>query len=96
MKSFALVLSSAAMLSSLPLSFARIGDGWGVNIHWTSGQPGEAAMLSSAYRMARMDFDWGRVESQCGVYDFSAYDGLLAEMQAVGVRNYWILDYSNP
>jgi polysaccharide biosynthesis protein PslG len=39
---------------------------------------------------------WGAIEKTCGTYDFSAYDTLLSEMQAAGVRPYWILDYSNP
>ena len=76
---------------------ARVGDSWGTNIHWTAEtQPGEAAMLARAFRLARMDFGWARIESKPGVYDFSAYDGLLAIMEAHGVRPYWILDYGNP
>ena len=76
---------------------ARLGDRWGTNIHWTSEtQPGEAAMLSRAFRIARMDLTWTTVESTCGVYNFSAYDVLLKQMEAHGVRPYWILDYANP
>ena len=39
---------------------------------------------------------WASIEQKCGSYDFTAYDTLLAEMKAVGVQPYWILDYSNP
>lgn len=71
---------------------------FGTNIHWTRGAANETAMLSKAFRIARMDFGWAGIEKAgaCGSYDFSAYDGLLAEMDAYGVRPYWILDYNNP
>lgn len=77
---------------------ARVGDAWGTNIHWTAppGGEAEAAMLAQAFRLARMDFSWGAIERQKGVYDFAAYDALLAVMRAHGVRPYWILDYGNP
>ena len=52
-------------------------------------------MLSRAYKMARMDLNWQSVEAPCGTFNFASYDGLLAEMEEVGVRPYWILDYSN-
>ena len=37
----------------------------------------------------------GLIESECGKYNFTLYDELLATMQRHGVRPYWILDYSN-
>jgi polysaccharide biosynthesis protein PslG len=75
---------------------SRLGDQWGTNIHWTAETvQGEAAMLSRAFKVARMDFSWGSIESKCGLYNFSAYDTLLAQMKAVGVRPYWIVDYGN-
>ena len=66
----------------------RVGDSWGTNIHWTTppGGKAEATMLGSAYRLARMDFKWGEIETTKGIYNFSAYDRLLAVMQGVGVR----------
>jgi hypothetical protein len=90
----ALLLSRASSSASAP---PRVGDAFGTNIHWTSGAPGEARMLSAAYRVARMDLNWASVEAagKCGSYDFSAYDALLAEMEAVGVRLYLILDYND-
>ncbi len=85
---------SAALATAVA---ARVGDGWGTNIHWTTETAaGELAMLSKAFRIARMDFDWGSVESTCGSYDFSAYDGLLTAMEGSAIRPYWILDYGNP
>ena len=85
----------AAALALSPAS-ARIGDAFGSNIHFTTESvPGEVALLSTAFRVARMDFTWGRVEATCGVFDFSPYDALLAELELHGVRPYWILDYTN-
>lgn len=74
---------------------ARIGDNWGTNIHWTSGQSGEPEMLAQAFKVARMDLNWQAVESVCGQYDFSAYDTLVQQLTSVGVKPYLILDYWN-
>jgi len=106
--SFAAATLAAALLSRASSTAAaaaatasgptpRVGDAFGTNIHWTSAAPGEAAMLAAAYKVARMDLNWASVEraGACGAYDFSAYDALLAEMEAVGVRLYLILDYNN-
>eukprot|EP00040_Diaphanoeca_grandis_P002326 m.21282 g.21282 ORF g.21282 m.21282 type:complete len:588 (-) comp13327_c0_seq1:213-1976(-) len=91
-----LVLSTLVIMNSANAP-KRVGDAWGTNIHWTKESvEGEAAMLSKAYKVARMDFHWASIESECGKYNFSAYDGLLAIMKAAGVRPYWILDYGNP
>ena len=75
----------------------RVGDDWGTNIHWTSPPGGESeiAMLSRAYRVARMDFKWSTIETSKGVYNFAACDALLKTLLSHGVRPYWILDYSN-
>ncbi len=53
-------------------------------------------MLARGFRLARMDLTWTTVEAVCGHYNFSVYDTLLAQMEAHGVRPYWILDYANP
>ena len=99
MHALALLLIPLVGAAGAPLPFfsdsARIGDRFATNIHWTSGQSGEMAMLSTAYKAVRMDFSWGYIERTCGVYDFSAYDALLAEAAAQGVKLYLILDYNN-
>lgn len=94
----------ASDLLMVPLCLAsvadggRVGDSWGTNIHYTTGAPGETALLSAAFKLARMDLGWAGIEKAgaCGTYDFTAYDALLAEMEANGVRPYWILDYNDP
>ncbi|MBN2021464.1 MAG: cellulase family glycosylhydrolase [Pirellulales bacterium] len=72
-------------------------DGLGVNIHFTDPRPGEMEMLAAAgIRWIRMDFAWAATEREKGVYDFAAYDRLLAAMEKHKIRGLWILDYSNP
>lgn len=66
-----IILPLVVLALTAPALGARIGDMWGTNIHWTTAGPGEAAMLASAYKVARMDFTWQSIESVCGKYDFS-------------------------
>ncbi len=56
--------------------------GWGVNIHFTDGKPGEVSQVSEGFRLTRMDFTWAAIEVKLGIYDFSAYDRLLSELKA--------------
>ncbi len=71
-------------------------DGLGVNIHFTDPRPGEMKMLAAAgFRWIRMDFGWGRTERERGVYDFSAYDRLLAALDEHKIKPVFILDYGN-
>ena len=90
-------LAQAAAPAQAPAPPPRVGDGWGTNIHWTAETAeGEAAMMARAFRLARMDFHWAVIEQSRGAYNFTEYDGLLATMEAHGIRPYWILDYGNP
>jgi len=68
---------------------------FGVNIHYTKGAPGETAMLAKAFRVVRTDFVWAETERRKGVYDFSAYDSLLREMDTHGLTPLFILVYGN-
>ncbi|HXT62487.1 MAG TPA: hypothetical protein VN696_05580 [Pyrinomonadaceae bacterium] len=71
--------------------------GTGVNIHFTDAQPGEIKMIAGAgFRWVRMDFVWAETERQRGVYDFSAYDRLLAALDQNRLNALFILDYGNP
>ncbi len=71
--------------------------GLGVNIHFTQPRAGEMKMIRDAgFRFVRMDFDWIRTEKEKGKYDFAAYDGLMKELEANGIRAVFILDYVNP
>ena len=71
--------------------------GIGINIHFTDAQPGELEMLSGAgFRWIRMDLHWEKTETAPGVYDFSAFDRLLASLDQFHLRALLILDYTNP
>ena len=64
----------------------------GVNIHFTDGRPGEMDMLAgTGVRWVRMDFIWGRMEHERGKYDFSAYDRLVASLEAHRIKALMIL-----
>jgi hypothetical protein len=71
-------------------------DGAGVNIHFTDPRPGEMEMIAAAgFKWVRMDFHWASIEKEKGVYDFSAYQRLLAALKPYGIRALFILDYTN-
>ena len=73
-----------------------VRDGIGVNIHFTDPKPGEMDMLAgSGLRWVRMDLGWDATEKQKGVYDFSRYDTLMANLSRKNMRALLILDYSN-
>ncbi|MGC8744693.1 MAG: cellulase family glycosylhydrolase [Verrucomicrobiia bacterium] len=72
-------------------------EGVGVNIHFTRGNEKDIEMIAQAgFKFIRMDFSWGGTERKKGVYDFSAYDELTANLEKRGIRPVYILDYSNP
>lgn len=76
---------------------ATIADELGVGIHFTTPQPGEIQSIRlTGVRWVRSDFNWAATERSSGVYDFSAYDPLVAELQSAGLRALFILDYANP
>lgn len=69
----------------------------GINIHFTDPQPGEMLQLAnSGVRWVRMDLHWSQTEKKRGVYDFSAYDRLLAALKVHRIKLLLILDFSNP
>ena len=59
-------------------------------------RPGEAAQVGQAFGRARTGVRWFLVEQQVGVYNFSAYERMLADLEAAGVGAYWILAHGNP
>ena len=100
---FTSLLSTCLLLCScLPAAAAElpgpvVPDGLGVNIHFIDPKPGEMEMLAQAgFRWIRMDFVWGGTEREKGIYDFTAYDRLMAALEAHHIRAVFILDYGNP
>ncbi len=43
-----------------------------------------------------MDVSWGKAEKAPGQYDFSRYDRLISDLDKLGIRLLFILDYGNP
>lgn len=93
--------ASEAALFTLPshetLPGRVIPEPFGVNIHFTQPDPGEANLLAAAgFRFVRMDLFWHTIEREIpGRYDFSAYDTLVNVMAARNIRIVFILDYGN-
>jgi polysaccharide biosynthesis protein PslG len=102
---FAVVLGLLFIIATAPFGLTQMSDDagpfapntLGVNIHFTTPLAGEMEMLAQAgFRWVRMDFDWASTEPEPGTYDFSAYDRLLANLDAYGIHALLILDYANP
>src|SRR5437016_7858018 len=97
------LLAAAALLGGFPglgraaeLPEPVLPAGVGVNIHFTTGHEKDLDLIAAAgFRFIRMDFGWGGVERKKGEYDWSAYDGLTANLDKRGLRAIYILDYSN-
>jgi polysaccharide biosynthesis protein PslG len=71
--------------------------GVGVNIHFIRGHERDLDMIAAAgFKFVRMDFLWSETERKKGIYDWSAYDELTANLEKRGLHAYYILDYSNP
>jgi len=93
----ALAAAAAPCLAAGVLPDLRVGDGFGVNIHFT-GQPRDLDLIAEAgFRFIRMDLSWSGIERQKGVYDFqrTGYDALTEGCTKRGIRIVYILDYSN-
>ncbi len=70
--------------------------GVGVNIHFTSGHIKDLDMIAAAgFKFVRMDLTWANTETAKGVYDWSAYDDLVSNLNQRGLRAILILDYNN-
>jgi polysaccharide biosynthesis protein PslG len=98
-----LVLSALALVLSGPSSRASeipaggVTAGVGVNIHFSRGHESDLDLIAAAgFKFTRMDFSWAETERQKGIYDWSAYDELVAHLERRGLRPYFIFDYSNP
>ncbi len=89
------ILPFAAGAEGLPP--LTLPDGVGVNIHFVQGHETDLNMIAAAgFKIVRMDFFWSAIERKEGIYDWSAYDKLTANLERHGLRPYYILDYSNP
>lgn len=76
--------SIAAAASDVPLPVLPVGVG--VNIHFNRGHERDLEMIAEAgIRVVRMDLGWAGIERRRGVYDWSAYDELTANLEKRGL-----------
>ena len=79
--------SGLALTPTSVVAFNRCSRGLGVNIHFSDARPGQLDMLAAAgFYLVRIDFLWSEKEKRPVVYDFSAYDRLLAELEVLKLR----------
>lgn len=91
---FAALWSSAALAATLP--GLTVPEGVGVNIHFSKGNEKDLDLIAAAgIKVVRADFVWDQIERYRGVYDWSAYDELAANLAKRGLRPLFILAYSN-
>ena len=89
-------LASAQTISS-GIPEPIIPNGVGVNIHFTTGNTPSLDMIAAAgFKFIRMDCSWSSIETSPGVYNWSAYDELISNLDQRGLRAILILDYNNP
>lgn len=70
--------------------------GVGVNIHFVTGGAHDLDMIAAAgIKFIRMDMFWHNIEKVRGVYDWSAYDTLVSELDQRGIRALFILNLND-
>lgn len=95
------ILLAAAVCALAPSATAAlppltIPQGVGVNIHFTRGHEADLDLIAAAgFKFIRMDFAWGGIERDRGVFDWSAYEELTGNLEKRGLSAIYILDYSN-
>ena len=67
---------------------------WGVDIHFDQAKTGEVEMLSSAFKVARMDGCWEFIvrtkpNGNVSHYFWDYFDALVSKFEANGVTPYW-------
>lgn len=78
-----------------PAGAAELMSRLGVNIHFTSDDKALDIIAAAGFSRVRMDLGWSGVETTKGVYDFSAFDALVASLASRGLVLHLILDYFN-
>jgi hypothetical protein len=92
-----LIASPLRMRADSILRCGPVPQGVGVNIHFVRPEPGEMKLLGDCgMGWVRADFQWQNIEKTRGVYDFSSYDELMNDLDAVHMHPLFILDYGNP
>jgi hypothetical protein len=95
-KATAFLLLFSLSLFGRQIPEAIVPAGVGVNIHFVKGGEQDLDLIQAAgFKWVRMDFTWGGTEGKKGVYDFSSYDELNANLEKRGLSVIYILDYGN-
>lgn len=90
------LVATAAALAVEGLPPPVLPEGVGINIHFTRGRERDLDLIAAAgFKFVRMDFGWAGIERTKGVYDWSAYEELTANLERRKLRPIYILDYSN-
>lgn len=94
MAGLVLLAEVAAFSNEIPPR--EIPQGVGVNIHFVTGHEKDLDMIAAAgFKWVRMDFTWEGIEHQKGMYDWSGYEQLTANLEKRGMKAIYILDYSH-
>lgn len=81
----------------MTLPSLTFGNNFGFNVDVNRCTPAnrqKAQDLSQGY--ARLDVSWHDVEQTQGMYDFTAYDAFISDLNARGIRCIIIIAYGNP
>jgi len=91
----AAALPMCGFASGLPQT--NVPDGCGISFHETSLSSTELSLMqNSGFKVARIDLPWTSIEYSAGLYNFSSYDALVAQLTSIGVRPLLILDTNSP
>lgn len=103
-------IAAAFLIAAVPGSAQTVGSnrilqklqgnavpsGLGINIH-LDGQIADLDIAKAmGFRIVRTDVTWSEVETQPGVYNWEAYDLIVARCKELGLIPFLILAYSNP
>jgi len=78
-----------------PSGAADLSSRLAVNLHGTLQTRELDIARDAGFSTVRVDLAWANVERKMGVYDFSAFDALIPELAARGMRLHLIVDYTN-
>lgn len=68
----------------------------GVNVHFTDDDRALDAAKSAGFSWIRNDLQWSAIERTKGIYDWSAFDRLVAALKRRDMKALFILGYGNP
>lgn len=85
----------AGSCDATPLTNAPIPNGFGINA-WGSAAADLNGIKAAGFCWIRTDLTWAVVETSQGIYNFRAFDTILAALEQRSLHPLFILDYTNP